>query len=108
MGNGGILSTPADMLRWSEALQQRRVLNNASVAALQTGYVDEPMGGRYGYGWDIETTPHGTLVSHNGGNGIFAAGLRFVDSDTVVYVATNAAAVPAASLDLGSCGCGLR
>ena len=102
MGNGGILSTPADMLRWSEALQQRRVLNNASVAALQTGYVDEPMGGRYGYGWDIETTPHGTLVSHNGGNGIFAAEfLRFVDSDTVVYVATNAAAVPAASLDLG-------
>jgi CubicO group peptidase (beta-lactamase class C family) len=102
MGNGGILSNPADMLRWSEALQQRRVLSDASVTALQTGYVDEPMGGRYGYGWDVETTPYGTLVSHNGGNGIFAAEfLRFVDSDTVVYVATNAAAVPAASLDLG-------
>lgn len=102
MGNGGILSTPADMLRWSEALQRRRVLNDASIHALQTGYVDEPMGGRYGYGWDVEKTPHGTLVSHNGGNGIFAAEfLRFVDSDTVVYVATNAAAVPAASLDRG-------
>jgi hypothetical protein len=45
----------------------------------------------YGYGWAIEETPrHGTLVQHNGGNGIFLAELhRWVDEGLTVFVVTT-------------------
>ena len=51
----------------------------------------------YGYGWAIEETPrHGTLVQHNGGNGIFLAELhRWVDEGLTVFVVTTDPALPA-------------
>jgi len=103
LGNGGIQSTPADMLRWDRALDTGTVLRPSSVAALQTGYVSEGEGGgppsQYGFGWSIVQTPHGKLVTHNGGNGVFAADfLRYVDSGVTIYIASTGSGVPATML----------
>jgi len=90
LGNGGILSTPADMLRWHRALAGDALLSRASKAKLYAKHVDEGGGTWYGYGWSIEPSPWGEIVAHNGGNPFFFADfLRFLDSDVVVYFATS-------------------
>jgi len=90
LGNGGILSTAGDMLRWHRALLGDAILSSASKAKLYAKQVDEGGGTWYGYGWSIEPTPWGELVTHNGGNPFFFADfLRFLDADVVVYFATS-------------------
>jgi|GEM_PF-1259653 len=103
LGNGGIQSTPGDMLRWDRALDTGKVLRPSSVVALQTGYVSEGDGGgpasQYGFGWSVVQTPHGKLVTHNGGNGVFAADfLRYVDDGVTIYIASTGSGVPATML----------
>jgi CubicO group peptidase (beta-lactamase class C family) len=92
-GNGGILSTPADMLRWHEALMSDEIL---SVDAKKKYYAKHMAEGPdaqsfYGYGWAIFPTSRGTnLITHNGGNGIFLADfLRYTAEDVVIYYTTN-------------------
>ena len=90
LGNGGVLSTTGDMLRWHRALASDRILSPASKAKLYAKHVDEGGGTWYGYGWSIEPTPWGEMVTHNGGNPFFFADfLRFLDSDVVVYFTTS-------------------
>jgi CubicO group peptidase (beta-lactamase class C family) len=94
-GNGGILSTAGDMLRWDRALKGDDILSDAAKEKLYGRHVREYEDGDswYGYGWVTWPTPRGTrLVSHNGGNGIFYADfLRFLDEDVTIFVATNRA-----------------
>jgi CubicO group peptidase (beta-lactamase class C family) len=90
LGNGGIQSTTGDMFRWHLALSGTRVLTDAAKAKLFRPWVDEGGGSHYGYGWSIEDTPFGRLVTHNGGNPYFYADfLRYTDSGVVVYYTTN-------------------
>jgi CubicO group peptidase (beta-lactamase class C family) len=90
LGNGGVLSTTGDMLRWHRALQGESILSAASKAKLYAKHVDEGGGTWYGYGWSIEPTPWGEMVTHNGGNPFFFADyLRFLDADVVIYFATS-------------------
>lgn len=90
LGNGGILSTTGDMFRWHLALTGTHVLTDAAKGKLFRPWVDEGGGSHYGYGWSIEDTPFGRLVSHNGGNPYFFADfLRYTDSGVVVYYTTN-------------------
>jgi CubicO group peptidase (beta-lactamase class C family) len=97
-GNGGILSTAADMLRWHEALAGTSVLSDESKRRMYTGHIEEGPGAGtyYGYGWALFPTTRGTtLITHNGGNGIFFADfLRYPDERVVVFFATNRAAPP--------------
>lgn len=90
-GNGGLLSTAQDLLRWHDALLSFRVLNEASVELMETAHVDEGLGvSFYGYGWAIEETSAGKLVWHDGGNDFFLAEmLRYVDADLQVITLTN-------------------
>lgn len=92
-GNGGILSTAADMLRWDEVLLGERVLDTTAKAKFFAPHVpDGPdEDSHYGYGWCIVPTPMGTpLITHNGGNGTFYADfLRFVEQDVTIFVVTN-------------------
>ena len=91
--NGGILSTVEDMMRWHEALLNDDVLDDAAKEKFFGMHVAEDPGSpfHYGYGWTVAETPdHGTLITHNGGNGVFFADfLRFVDEDITIFVATN-------------------
>lgn len=96
--NGGILSTPADMYRWSLALDGDKVLSAASRKKLFTPHVREgEMPSSYGYGWTIFPMPNGhTIVAHNGGNGIFAADFRrYVDDGAVLFITSNVSDRPA-------------
>ncbi|WP_158211880.1 serine hydrolase [Robiginitalea sediminis] len=93
IGKGDLYSTAGDLLTWHQALQERRVLGEASTALLQTPHVPESEGGTsfYGYGWAIMEDPAlGKVVTHNGSNGIYFADLlRFVDSGWVVISLSN-------------------
>lgn len=93
LGNGGIHSTPDDMMRWDSALADGSVLPSAQVEKMYGRYgPDSPAEDAwYGYGWMVWPTPRGTrLIKHNGGNGIFYADfLRFVDEGTSIFLVTN-------------------
>ncbi|MEM9131942.1 MAG: serine hydrolase domain-containing protein [Actinomycetota bacterium] len=96
--NGGILSTGVDMLAWHRALLGDDILDEAAKAKLYDRHVAEDPGGgewSYGYGWsNVDLPDGGTLITHNGGNGIFFADfLRFLDDDLTILVATNEARV---------------
>jgi len=90
-GNGGILSTPGDMLRWHQALLGESILSAAAKEKLFKPYVPTDAGDSYGYGWGILTTPRGTkLVAHNGGNGIFFTEFRrYLDEGLVIFAQSN-------------------
>lgn len=93
-GNGGILSTAEDLYRWKRALETDEILSSEARAKYFKAQVPEEPGGNtfYGYGWVI--IPHekmGTIITHNGGNGIFFADFwNFSDSDDTIIVLSNA------------------
>jgi CubicO group peptidase (beta-lactamase class C family) len=99
--NGGILSTPADMYRWSVALDGGKVLSAAWRKKLFTPFVREGTApSSYAYGWAIFPMPNGhTLVAHNGGNGVFAADFRrYVDDGVVLFIASNVSDKPSTAV----------
>lgn len=92
-GNGGILSTARDMLRWHAVLEQDTVLDQQAKAKLFQAHVLEEPGGdtHYGYGWVISDDDRlGRVAWHDGGNG-WSYGLltRLLDEGAVVFWVTN-------------------
>ncbi|ANS68187.1 beta-lactamase [Streptomyces lincolnensis] len=68
-GNGGMLSTAGDMLRWHRALLGGRILPAPARDRLFEPRVPEPGSeSSYGYGWSVRDTPDGRLAWHDGGN----------------------------------------
>jgi CubicO group peptidase (beta-lactamase class C family) len=97
-GNGGLHTTLGDIVRWHAALEGDSVLTAASRESYFHPRVAEGPGARsrYAFGWAVEKTPHGTLVQHNGGNGIYVAELlRFVDEGVMVFLASTVAEMKA-------------
>jgi CubicO group peptidase (beta-lactamase class C family) len=97
-GNGGLHTTLGDMVRWHAALQGDAVLTAASRESYFRPRVLEGPGARsrYAFGWAVEKTAHGTLVQHNGGNGIYVAELlRYVDEGVMVFLASTVAEMTA-------------
>ena len=97
-GNGGLHTTLADMVRWDAALRTDAVLSAASRESYFRPRVAEGPGARshYAFGWAVEKTTHGTLVQHNGGNGIYVAELlRFVDEGVMIFLASTVAEMKA-------------
>ncbi len=94
-GNGGLLSTAWDLVRWHQAMQGDRILADEARRLWRTPHVPEGprAASSYGYGWTIAPTGRGTtLVWHNGGNGVFYADFRhYVEEDVLVIYATNLA-----------------
>jgi CubicO group peptidase (beta-lactamase class C family) len=95
-GNGGILSTPADMYRWYLALHKGEILNETARRKLFTPYIKEYPDGDsfYGYGWVVqEYGPGDTLIWHNGGampHGWSCADYFYVQDNIVCIVFSNA------------------
>ena len=91
-GNGGLLSTARDMIRWHRTLLGERVLDREAKEQLFEPRVLEEKGGEayYGYGWVIADTDQGRVAWHNGGNawsyGEFA---RLLDERAMVFWVTN-------------------
>ncbi|WP_220793448.1 serine hydrolase domain-containing protein [Nocardioides stalactiti] len=91
-GNGGILSSARDLVRWHHALIGDRVLDRPAKRALFRPRVLEEPGGdtRYGYGWVLIDTVVGRVAWHNGGNGRSYAELsRLLGQRTMVFWATS-------------------
>jgi len=85
-GNGGILSTTADMYRWHESLLGDRILPQREKEKLFTPFREE-----YAYGWDVIQSPRGLLIQHNGGSdlGNSAEIRRYIDSNAVSVLLCN-------------------
>lgn len=95
-GNGGMLSTARDMLRWHRALLGDRVLDDRATSLLFEPYVSEGEAGGlesfYGYGWSILDLDGSRLATHDGGNDWSAGRVaRFLDDGTLVFWISNAA-----------------
>ncbi|MEU9188423.1 serine hydrolase domain-containing protein [Streptomyces sp. NPDC048484] len=92
-GNGGMLSTAQDMLRWHRALLGDRILPAWAREKLFEPRVPEPgTENSYGYGWSIRDTPDGPLAWHDGGNdwslGLLSRSLR--DGVLVFWISNHA------------------
>tara|TARA_R110002051_G_scaffold181774_1_gene251259 strand:+ start:25141 stop:26832 length:1692 start_codon:yes stop_codon:yes gene_type:complete len=85
IGNGGILSTTSDMIKWVKALNTEKILSNKIKEKMFTPYRND-----YGYGWDV--LDDGALRQHNGGSTLgLGAELRwFVQDKVVTMIFTNA------------------
>lgn len=95
IGNGGILSTTADMYRWHQALHEGDLLSDEARKKLFTPYVREYEDGEsfYGYGWVIDHYGEDSdLIWHNGGampHGWSCADYYFVTDNTFMIVFAN-------------------
>ncbi|MBQ1500771.1 MAG: beta-lactamase family protein [Sphingomonas sp.] len=74
---GGLLSTAADMARWSIALDHGRILGSAARRAMwQPALLADGRPAGWGYGWQVETAGGRTIVSHGGGTAGFSCRYR--------------------------------
>lgn len=76
VGNGGMISTPRDFLRFRRAFSEGLIVPRDLVEASQAKHIAEGPEGNshYGYGLVIEDIPGiGRLYWHDGGNDIFSA-----------------------------------
>ncbi len=93
-GNGGLLSTAADMFRWYRALEGDDVLDQRAKDLMWEPHVPEPgQDTFYGYGWVIaEVSDRGTVNTHNGGNDwSLCRYAQLPDEGTMVFWASNSA-----------------
>lgn len=91
-GNGGLLSTASDMLKWHRALLGTKILNAESKKLLFAPHVSEGQEGfYYGYGWAVEPGyAGGPLIWHNGGSYFSRAEFwRFPESGFGIFIATH-------------------
>jgi CubicO group peptidase (beta-lactamase class C family) len=86
LGNGGILSTTSDMLRWHQALLGEKVLSAAVKKKMFTPFLNE-----YGYGWDVIESGRGLLIQHDGGSTLGSSSemRRFIDAGIVTMLFCN-------------------
>ncbi|MEH6662021.1 MAG: serine hydrolase domain-containing protein [Parasphingorhabdus sp.] len=96
IGNGGVLSTAEDMLKWHQALIGTDILSETSKEKLFASHVseDEP-GFYYGYGWSIVPEhAQGKLVWHNGMSFFGKAEFwRFPESGYAIFIASHSGPV---------------
>lgn len=93
LGNGGILSTVEDLYKWHQILETDKILNESAKQKYYARHIEEGEGAGtyYGYGWAIFPTPRKTsLITHNGGNGIFYCDfLRYLEEKVTIIFITN-------------------
>ena len=85
LGAGGVYSTPSDLLRWNEALNEEKLLNQKSLDLM----FRPSSPGNYGFGWFIEKKPR-TKAYHEGSDPGFAAfEIRYPEERAFVIVLSN-------------------
>ncbi len=91
-GNGGMLSTATDMVRWHRALSSHRLFDRRALREIFRPRVREEAAGpgHYGYGWVLFDTDLGRVAWHNGGNGwSYSELLRVPGKRAMLFWATN-------------------
>lgn len=90
IGNGGLVSTVSDMIRFRHAMNAGRVLGRNLLEQVHTAHVREDEGDSfYGYGVVVQDIPGiGRVYWHDGGNDVFSAQWAdYVDHEDVVFTA---------------------
>lgn len=94
--NGGLHTTVDDMHRWLDTVRGEGVLSAAATRRWTTGYVDEGGDSKYAYGWAVQDTEWGPMISHNGGNGIYSADFVWLPQAQVFfYIQGNTSVIAA-------------
>jgi tetratricopeptide (TPR) repeat protein len=90
-GDGGIISTVKDMLKWDQALYTEKLVSTAALAeALRPGSLSDGRAIDYGFGWSIIATDAGKMVAHGGGwLGFRAFFLRDIPSRNTIIQLCN-------------------
>ncbi|GEM_PF-2101902 len=90
MGNGGVMSTVGDLYLWWQSIQNHTVLSREQADKLFTRHISEGSDSYYGYGWSIQDSPYGNLITHNGGgiggNSDFAV---YTNKDLIIIICSN-------------------
>jgi CubicO group peptidase (beta-lactamase class C family) len=91
---GGLVSSPADLLTFHQALRAGELLSPDSIDEMGT-----PTEDGYGYGWLVTRAYGQPLLSFPGAiDGYSGSMLRFLDDDTLVVVLANTEVVPGAQV----------
>ncbi|MEM9670313.1 MAG: serine hydrolase domain-containing protein [Pseudomonadota bacterium] len=93
MGNGGMLSTPRDMLKWIEGYEFEKLGGGKVKNLTHQPYIreGETASSYYGYGLVVDATPDfGTAYWHNGGSTEFNSHWRYYpDYRVAIFVASD-------------------
>jgi CubicO group peptidase (beta-lactamase class C family) len=81
---GAMFSTPEDLVNWTKALHENKILLPASTVKMMTAYKNN-----YGYGIGIDSLKTHKRVSHNGGIPGFSTHLAYYPVDDVYVVAIS-------------------
>ncbi|MFC2126652.1 serine hydrolase domain-containing protein, partial [Bacteroidota bacterium] len=89
-GDGGVISTVDDMLKWDKSLNTGFLVSRETIADMMSPFADMNNGAYYGYGWYIDNINGFELISHDGGiAGIFAYAGRVKEKDFYVCLFGN-------------------
>lgn len=91
-GDKNIYTTPRDLLKWSLALSQGKVINQSLLDSAFTPYSNERPGTHnYGLGWRLLTLHNGKkVIYHNGRwHGTNAAFAKLPDEDVTIIIIGN-------------------
>jgi D-alanyl-D-alanine carboxypeptidase len=86
---GGGLSTVGDLLRFANALQEHKLLDEAHTKLLTTGKIATPNGAKYAFGFSDETEDGVRCVGHGGGAPGMNGALEICDSGYTIAVLAN-------------------
>lgn len=93
IGNGGMLSTPSDMMAWIHAYESGAMAGPAATARAHHPYQREGENApsHYGYGLVVEDLPDlGRVYWHNGGSRAFNGHWRYyADHDVAIFVTSD-------------------
>ena len=94
-GAAGLVSTPADLLRWDRALRiANLVLSQASLDEMFRPAQNPAVSGKYGLGWIVSQERGQTMVGHPGGvSGFNAAIARYLGDGITVLALANTEAI---------------
>ena len=99
MGNGGLISTPRDILAWEAAYRSGMIVSPQARDMAFSPYIREGEGAPsfYGYGLVVEDDPQiGRIYWHNGGNRSFNSHWRVLaDQGYELFATTNQRGVSA-------------
>lgn len=94
--NGGMHTTVDDMHRWLDTLRGEGPLGPDLARRWTTGYVSEGGDSDYAYGWVVQDTEWGEMISHAGSNRIFSADFVWLpEAQLFFYIQGNTSMVPA-------------
>jgi len=90
VGNGGLISTVVDMIRFRQAVIAGRLISHEMVALVHAAHVKEAEADSfYGYGVVVQDVPGvGRVYWHDGGNDVFSAQWAdYADQGDLVFTA---------------------